>query len=61
MPTRRCEHREPTHDLKEIRPLLKDLTQIQYEIIRPVLLMQHAPCLKFALVADRQEEDRQSA
>jgi hypothetical protein len=35
MPTRRYEQREPTHDWKQIRPLLTDPTQFQYEIIRP--------------------------
>jgi hypothetical protein len=28
MPKRRYEHREPTHDWREIRPLLKEETQI---------------------------------
>jgi transposase InsO family protein len=38
MPTRRYERRDPTHDWNEIRPLLKDPAQIQYEIIRPLVL-----------------------
>jgi putative transposase len=43
MPTRRYERREPTHDWKQIRPLLKDPTQLQYEIIRPVILWGTSP------------------
>lgn len=38
MPKRRYEHREPTHDWSQIRPLLKDCAQIKYELIRPVIL-----------------------
>ena len=38
MPKRRYEHREPTHDWSQIRPLLKDGAQIKYELIRPVIL-----------------------
>lgn len=43
MPTRRYERREPTHDWNEIRPLLKDPAQFQYEIIRPVILFGQTP------------------
>ena len=43
MPTRRYERREPTHDWNEIRPLLKDPTQFQYEVIRPVILFGQTP------------------
>jgi transposase len=38
MPKRRYERREPTHEWSQIRPLLKDTTQIKYELIRPVIL-----------------------
>jgi hypothetical protein len=38
MPKRRYEQREPTHDWQQIQPLLKDPAQIQYEILRPVVL-----------------------
>jgi putative transposase len=43
MPKRRYERREPTHDWQQIRPLLKDSTQMTYEIIRPVLLWGQTP------------------
>ena len=43
MPTRRYERREPTHDWQQIRPLLKDPTQLTYEIIRPVILWGVTP------------------
>jgi transposase InsO family protein len=43
MPTRRYERREPTHDWQQIRPLLKDPAQFQYEIIRPVILFGQTP------------------
>ncbi len=38
MPKQRFEHHEPTHGWHELRPLLKDPTQITYEIIRPVIV-----------------------
>jgi hypothetical protein len=38
MPKRRYERREPTHDWQQIQPLLKDPAQINYEVIRPVIL-----------------------
>ena len=38
MPKRRYERREPTHEWRQIRPLLKDSAQIKYELIRPVIL-----------------------
>src|SRR5438045_7747204 len=38
MPKRRYERRERTHDWKQIQPLLKDTAQINYEVIRPVIL-----------------------
>ena len=37
MPKRRYECREPTHEWRQIRPLLKDSAQIKYELIRPVI------------------------
>jgi putative transposase len=43
MPKRRYEHREPTHEWQQIRPLLKDTAQINYEIIRPVILWGETP------------------
>jgi len=43
MPTRRYERREPTHEWQHIRPLLKDPTQLTYEIIRPVILWGVTP------------------
>ncbi len=43
MPKRRYERREPTDDWQQLRPLLKDPTQIQYEIIRPVVLWGETP------------------
>ena len=43
MPKRRYERREPSHDWQQIRPLLKDPAQIQYEIIRPVVLWGQTP------------------
>ena len=43
MPKRRYERREPTHDWQQIRPLLKDTAQLNYEVIRPVLLWGQTP------------------
>jgi hypothetical protein len=43
MPKHRHEHREPTHDWQQLRPLLKDPTQLTYEIIRPVILGWETP------------------
>lgn len=43
MPKQRYQRREPTHDWQQIRPLLKDSTQITYEIIRPVILWGVTP------------------
>src|SRR5207248_4067002 len=43
MPKRRYERREPTHDWKQIQPLLKDTAQINYEVIRPVILWGQTP------------------
>jgi len=43
MPKRRYERREPTHDWSKLRPLLKDPAQLQYEIIRPVILFGQTP------------------
>jgi hypothetical protein len=43
MPKRRYERREPTHDWQQIRPLLKDMAQINYEVIRPVVLWGQTP------------------
>jgi len=43
MPKNRYEHRELSHAWEDIRPLLKDSTQITYEVIRPVLLFGVSP------------------
>jgi len=43
MPKQRYERREPTHEWSQIRPLLKDPIQIQYEILRPVVLFGISP------------------
>jgi putative transposase len=43
MPRQRYERREPTHDWSDIRPLLKDPTQIEYEILRPIVLFGVSP------------------
>jgi len=43
MPKRRYERREPTHEWQQIRPLLKDTTQLNYEVIRPVILGWQTP------------------
>ena len=43
MPKRRYERREPTDDWQQLRPLLKDTAQIQYEIIRPIVLWGETP------------------
>jgi hypothetical protein len=43
MPIRRYERREPTHNWNEIRPRLKDPTQVHYEIVRPVILFGQTP------------------
>jgi putative transposase len=43
MPIRRYARREPTHDWQQIRPLLKDPAQFQYEVIRPVILWGESP------------------
>jgi len=43
MPKRRYERREPSHDWQQIQPLLKDPAQIQYEILRPVVLWGQTP------------------
>ena len=43
MPKRRYEQREPTHDWQQIRPLLKDSSQITYEVIRPCILGWETP------------------
>lgn len=36
-------HTEPTHDWQQIRSLLKDAAQIDYEVIRPVILWGQTP------------------
>src|SRR5260370_35289438 len=38
MPKQRFERNAPTHKWQQLRPLLKDPTQLTYEIIRPVIL-----------------------
>jgi putative transposase len=43
MPKQRYERREPTHEWSQIRPLLKDPMQIQYEILRPIVLFGVSP------------------
>jgi len=43
MPKRRYERREPTHDWQQIQPLLKESAQINYEVIRPVILGWQTP------------------
>jgi hypothetical protein len=43
MPKQRYERREPTNEWSQIRPLLKDPTQIQYEILRPIVLFGVSP------------------
>ena len=43
MPKQRYERRAPTHEWSQIRPLLKDPTQIQYEILRPIVLFGVSP------------------
>ncbi len=43
MPKQGYQHREPTHDWQQVRPLLKDPAQITYEIIRPVILWGETP------------------
>ena len=43
MPKRRYEHHEPTHEWKQIQPQLKDTAQINYEVIRPVILWESRP------------------
>src|SRR6266566_9080238 len=44
MPKRRYERHEPTHEWQQIQLLLKDTAQINYEVIRPVILW--GPCPK---------------
>lgn len=43
MPKRRYERREPTNDWQQRTELLKDTTQINYEVIRPVVLWDVTP------------------
>ena len=43
MPKRRYERREPSHEWQKIQPLLNDPAQLQYEIIRPVVLWGQTP------------------
>src|SRR5438270_2876661 len=43
MPKQRYERREPTHEWSQLRPLLKDPTQVQYEILRPIVLFGVSP------------------
>ncbi len=43
MPTHRYVRRAPSHEWPQIQPLLKDPAQLQYEIIRPVLLWGVTP------------------
>ena len=38
MPKQRFERHEPTHEWQQLRPLLRDPTQLTYEISRPVIL-----------------------
>jgi putative transposase len=43
MPKQRYGRREPTHEWSQIRPLLKDPIQLQYEILRPIVLFGVGP------------------
>ena len=43
MPKQRFERGEPTHEWQQLRPLLKDPTQLTYKIIRPVILGWETP------------------
>ena len=43
MPKQRFERNAPTHEWQQLRPLLKDPTQLTYEIIRPVILGWETP------------------
>jgi transposase len=43
MPKNRYPRRELSHNWDDIRPLLKDSTQLTYEIIRPVILFGASP------------------
>src|SRR2546421_6805872 len=43
MPKQRFERHEPSDDWHQLRPLLKDPTQLTYEIIRPVVLGWETP------------------
>jgi hypothetical protein len=43
MPKQRYKGREPTHEWSQIRLLLEDPTQIQYEILRPIVLFWVSP------------------
>lgn len=43
VPKRRYKRREPTNDRQQIHPLLKDTAQINYEIIRRVVLWGQTP------------------
>src|SRR5215471_5201429 len=43
MPKQRYESREPAYEWSQIRPLLKDPTQIHYEILRPIVLFGVSP------------------
>src|SRR5258706_10276390 len=43
MPKQRFERNAPTHKWQQLRPLLKDPTQLTYEIIRPVILGWETP------------------
>ena len=43
MPKRRYERRAPTLDWQQIKPLLKDTAQFNYEVIRPVVLWDQTP------------------
>src|SRR5258708_33416985 len=43
MPKQRFERNAPTHKWQQLRPLLKDPTQLTYELIRPVILGWETP------------------
>src|SRR2546421_9225506 len=43
MPKQRYKRREPTYEWSQIRLLLKDPTQIHYEILRPIVLVGVSP------------------
>ena len=43
MPKQRFERNAPSHKWQQLRPLLKDPTQLTYEFIRPIILGWETP------------------